>query len=375
VQSNKQLHGWWPGKRECTAERLLINPYNGCSVGCFYCYTKALWGYFQTFVRRRIITVWKKFDHVISKQLNEIRVASCGYLSPVTDPFQTLNSKYQLTEKIIKQFVSRNIPIEFITKNVISEEALRLIKLQKHSFGQVSILTLREKLRKHLSPGGASTEELLKNFQRLKQYGRYAVCRIDPIIPFVTDRPKELENLIKASVEEGADHIVASCLDIPKSIYNEVIHYLSRISPQSAYDYRKLYNESMGNSFHADIKYRKGIFTMVREICDRIGVTFALCMEFELIDGVPVGLNREFMSSTNCEGMDIPIYVRVNGVFQPACDCSGACLTCKEAKCGIEELAMGNPSNKKKDWKLQDYKRWSHLFLPSMKIEKLLGIN
>jgi hypothetical protein len=183
-----------------------------------------------------------------------------------------------------------------------------------------------------------------------------------------------LEELIRASVEAGADHIVASCLDIPKSIYNEVIHRLSKISERSAYDYKKLYNESIGNSFHADIKYRKRLFSKVREICDKLGVTFALCMEFELLDGVPVGLNKEFMSSINCEGMNIPIYVKVNGKFQPACDCNGACLTCREAKCGVEELAMGKPLNKKKDWKLQDYKRWSHLFLPSMKLGKLLGI-
>ena len=152
IPTKKQLHGWWPGKRECTSERMLINPYNGCGIECFYCYSLAFPGHFQIFREKGLIIAAKDFDKVISEQLDSLNVASCGYLSPVTDPFQPLNEKYHLSEKIIQVFVERNIPIEFITKAKIPKEAIELIKLQKHSFGQVSILTLNENLRKILVP-------------------------------------------------------------------------------------------------------------------------------------------------------------------------------------------------------------------------------
>jgi len=102
IFTKKELHGWWPGKRECTSERMLINPYNGCGIGCFFCYTLAFPGYFQIFREKGIITVAKDFDRVVAKQLDSIDIASCGYLSPVTDPFQPLNEKYHLSEKIIR---------------------------------------------------------------------------------------------------------------------------------------------------------------------------------------------------------------------------------------------------------------------------------
>jgi len=85
ISTKKELHGWWPGKRECTSERMLINPYNGCGIGCFFCYSLAFPGYFQIFREKGVITVAKDFDKSIAKQLDSINVASCGYLSPVTD--------------------------------------------------------------------------------------------------------------------------------------------------------------------------------------------------------------------------------------------------------------------------------------------------
>ncbi|HAW60686.1 MAG TPA: hypothetical protein DCW86_04375, partial [Actinobacteria bacterium] len=216
--SQKKLHGWWPGKRECTAERLLINPYNGCTHGCSFCYAHAFWGYFQLFRERGVVTVFKNFDEAIARQLDSLSVVSCGYLSPVTDPFQLINERYRLSEKIIEVFVDRNIPIEFVTKGVVGDEAIDLIKRQPHSFGQVSILTADEDLRKKLVPGGASTDELFGNLRRLSGAGVRSVCRIDPVIPLLTDDEENLRRMILKAASCGVKHIIASCLDIPRKI-------------------------------------------------------------------------------------------------------------------------------------------------------------
>ena len=64
------------------------------------------------------------------------------------------------------------------------------------------------------------------------------------------------------------------------------------------------------------------------------------------------------MSSANCEGVDVPVYVRKDEVFAPAACCKGTCLTCAEALCGVEDLAMGR-EDAKRDFDLRDYRRWS----------------
>ncbi len=362
--TTKQLHGWWPGKRECTGERLLINPYNGCSVGCFFCYTRGFPGNFRLWHDRGLITVSKDFPLKIARQLDSIRVASCGYLSPVTDPFQELEKHYRYSEKIVEIFVRRNIPIEVVTKCWIPDRVIHLLSLQPDSFAQVSILTLEEGKRKLLSPGGADTTSLLKNMERLKEADIYTVARIDPVIPFVTDHREELLSLIRELKKRGASHVVTSVLDIPLNIQDFFWKNIRRFWGKGVEKKMKeLYQEKLGPYLHADIGYRREIFSWLKETVTREGMSFALCMEFEVKGEKVEGLNHTYMTTLNCEGKDIPIYIRKNNHFEPASSCPGNCLNCKIPLCGIEDLAMGREGSKK-DWKLKDYRRWSKILYP-----------
>ncbi len=365
VESNKELHGWWNGiepygNRECTAEKLLINPYNGCSHNCLFCYSHALGGYFSIFRERGVLAVFNDFDKKIARQLDGLNVASCGYLSPVTDPFQRINAKYELSEKIIRAFVDRNIPVQFTTKGRISERALKTIKKQEHSFGEVSILTMAEDKRERLMAGGAATDELVRNIERLSDAGIFAVCRIDPIIPYVTDDEEGLDALVQKVADAGAGHIIASCMDIPRALKYELYDKLEVRFKIPRRKMEQLYTEMLSGRFHAKIEYRKKLFRTMRTICDRNKVTLGLCMEFESLGGKKVrGLNSEFMSSNNCEGIDIPIYVREGERFEPVEGCNGNCLNCyfldKKPVCGIPDLKKAGA------WKLRDYRRWSNL--------------
>lgn len=361
VSTNKELHGWWPGKRECTSERMLINPYAGCSINCQFCYARSFPGWFQLFRKHGIVVVAEDFDIRVGEQLDSIDVASCGYLSPVTDPFQPLNKIYRFSEKIIAKFVERNIPIEFITKARVPEVVLEMMTENRHNFGQISILTPDDELRKILVPQGADTWELFQNLNRMSKKGIFAVVRIDPIFPFISDDKVHLRELIMRARDCGVKHIVASVLDIPVATKNEVLNWIRDNFGDDIYkNYLKLYTERIGNYFHARLDYRMRIFEYLREIADKNKMSFALCMEYKLEKGKVEGLNRYFMSSTNCEGIDIPIYIRKGRKFYPAADCKGNCLNCTDPICGIDDLAMGKPESKK-DWKLRDYRRWSTL--------------
>ncbi len=308
-----------------------------------------------------MVTVSRDFPSQVARQLDMLRVASCGYLSPVSDPFQKIEERYGYSGKIVEVFVERNIPINVTTKCVIPEKVIKYLSLQPHSFAQVSILTLKENLRKILSPSGAPTRELLGNFARLRKSGVFSVARIDPVIPYINDNLKGIEELVDRVVEMGANHIVASVLDIPVRIKHYVWEKIKvNFGGEILLKLMALYKERIGPYLHADISYRREIFSALREIVSSRGVTFALCMEFAWVGERLRGLNREFMTSSNCDGMDVPVYVRRNFKFSPAYSCKGNCLNCEKALCGVEELAMGKPGSRK-DWRFSDYCRWSKM--------------
>ncbi len=380
VDSNKQLHGWWNGiepygNRECTAERLLINPYNGCSHNCLFCYSHALGGYFTVFRERGVLTVFRDFDKRVAKQLDTLSVASCGYLSPVSDPFQPINERYELTEKILKVFVDRNIPVQVTTKGRISEKALGLLKKQEHAFGEVSLLTPDEEKRQHLMDGGASTDELVRNIERLANTDTFAVCRIDPVIPYVTDNQTDLDELVQSAVDAGARHIITSCLDIPLMMKYDLYNELETRVGVAKKKFADLYTERMGGRLHAKLGYRRKLFRMLRALCDRNRVTMSLCMEFASVQGKRVrGLNPEFMSSHNCEGIDVPLYVRhdKDKRFEPIANCHGNCLQCHfendKPACGLPDLKQAGA------WTLRDYRRWSAVIAAGSTEQRRLGV-
>ena len=359
VESKKELHGWYGNDRECTSERMLLNPYNGCTNDCVYCYARSYAGHFKDYRDRGVVTVFKDFDRTVASQLDSLQVASCGYLSPVTDPFQELEKVYHLSEGLVKVFADRGLPIEFITKSRVPAEVLRIMSEQAHSFGQVSITTVDEEKRRTLMSGGASTSELWQQVRAIRETGMHTVVRIDPVIPYVTDSRRELKGLLQRARDTGARHIVTSVMDIPAGMKSRILEGLSPFGSGCVSDLANLYHEKIRGSVNADVSYRRGLFERLRNDCDTMGMTFALCMEFEMTDSGPRGLNSEFMSSLNCEGIDIPVYVREGSIFRPATDCSGNCLSCKEADCGIEDLALAARPGIRKSFKLSDYRRWS----------------
>ena len=358
----KGLHGWPSGRRECTAERMLANPYNGCTHDCLACYAAALPG--SAFARFRAcgsITAWREFPQTVARELDALNFAAPLYLSPVADPLQPAEKELRLTEATMRAALSRGVPVDLVTKAVPDDRMLGVLAGHRHNLLQFSLPTADEDLRRRLMKGGAGVEQILAAIRQAAGMGIYTVLRLDPIYPFLTDSAENIRSTVDKAAAAGVRHIVTSVLDIPLRTREVIWQRLAEgWGAGMAESWRDLYTIRIGSYLHAHQDYRDEIFQQVRERASAAVLSFALCMEFRLdAEEHPMGMNREFATTANCEGLNIPIYRRSGEHFIPASDCNGACLTCNEAKCGIAELAMGRHGVPEKGVQLSDWRRWS----------------
>lgn len=350
------IHGWhFPlssGRRECSSERILINPYSGCSVECPECYARAYGGSFSLWNKAGIITVHRGTAEKLERELSRLRWAACGYLSPVTDPFQELESVYSISEACINTFLDLDLPVEIVTKRGEAVPERVLERMAEHPYGdcfcQYTLLSLDKSVQRFFSPGGSSPQSQLDAMRRSSEMGLFTVLRVDPILPGICDGASAIEELVEAAKENGCRHVIASFCDLNVRTKKQVLDSIGQYDRGARSFWEALYDERQGSGIHARLGYRLEKAEMVRGICCRKGLTFALCMEFALEAGKYTGLNSRFMTSSSCEGKLVPMYSRrsLSEKFRPVKECAGACLNCAKIQnkppCGKAELAKCN---------------------------------
>ncbi|MEM3713012.1 MAG: radical SAM protein, partial [Thermoproteota archaeon] len=95
-----------------------INPYIGCQHGCRYCYAAGI-----TFKLRGRMEEWGEFLDIktnavilLSKEAKKKKVGRV-YLSSLTDPYQPIEEKYELTRRIVEILVQNDFPVTIQTKS------------------------------------------------------------------------------------------------------------------------------------------------------------------------------------------------------------------------------------------------------------------
>ena len=88
-----------------------LNPYSGCSFGCTYCYT----AFFSPDKEKRDnwgdwIVVKENAVELMSKRRNGGLDGKRIYMSSVTDPYQPIERKLELTRELLKIMAERHRP-------------------------------------------------------------------------------------------------------------------------------------------------------------------------------------------------------------------------------------------------------------------------
>jgi len=184
-----------------------LNPYTGCLFGCAYCYASFMkrfcgindrWG---SFVQIKV-----NFADCLAKQLRKTRPGKV-MLSSVTDPYQPVEKKHQLTRASLELLAESEMSVSILTKSdLVLRDLLVLKQLPRVEVG-LTITTVDHEAAHFLEPGAPAPERRFTALAKLAEAGIYTWIFIAPVVPGIGDTEDNLDSILKKAAQSGVREV------------------------------------------------------------------------------------------------------------------------------------------------------------------------
>jgi DNA repair photolyase len=227
-----------------------INPYRGCEFACKYCYAR----YTHEFMElrdgvdfERKIFIKQHAAALLRSELKKVKQGEQIAIGTATDPYQPAERRFEITRAILEELALHSgLEIGIVTKsNMVTRDAEVLRRVGEHNriFVNVTVTTVDVELARKLEPRAPRPDLRLEAVRQLNLAGVDAGVICAPVLPEITDRPRDLEALVKAASEAGAKYVYANPLFLKPCSAAIFFPFLEENFPDLVELYRKRYDE------------------------------------------------------------------------------------------------------------------------------------
>jgi DNA repair photolyase len=238
VVSNRNLPFTWA-----------INPYRGCEFACKYCYAR----YTHEFMEmsdedfEHKIFVKQHAADLLRQELRKVKQGEEIAIGTATDPYQPAERRYEITRAILEEFARhRGFDIGIVTKsNLVVRDAELLREITRHNrlFVNITITTVNSELARILEPRAPRPDLRLDAVRQLNLAGVPAGVICAPVLPGITDDPRDLESLVAAAAQAGAKYLFANALFLKPCSASVFLPFLEKEFPHLVKSYRERYEQ------------------------------------------------------------------------------------------------------------------------------------
>lgn len=227
-----------------------INPYRGCEFACKYCYAR----YTHEFMElrdgvdfERKIFVKQQAAALLQSELKKVKRGEEIAIGTATDPYQPAERRFEITRAVLEELARHSgLEIGIVTKsNLVTRDAEILRRVGEHNriFVNVTVTTVDTELARKLEPRAPRPDLRLEAVRQLNLAGVDAGVICAPVLPEITDRPRDLEALVKAASEVGAKYIFANPLFLKPCSAAVFMPFLEQNFPALVELYRTRYSD------------------------------------------------------------------------------------------------------------------------------------
>ena len=203
--------------------RWSVNPYRGCFHACSYCFARPTHEYLSlgagSDFERKIIV--KKYAAVLLREAFDKKKwkGELVMFSGITDCYQPLEAKLEITRACLEVCVEYKNPAAFITKSpIIERDVDRLVELARvaRCHVTVSIPFWDPDTAKAMEPFVTTPQRRMKIVEKLARAGVPVGVSVSPIVPGLND--EDIGDVLKAARDAGASHTFYVLLRLPGAV-------------------------------------------------------------------------------------------------------------------------------------------------------------
>lgn len=218
--------------------RYSINAYRGCEHGCAYCYarpTHEFLGHSAGLDFESKIYVKDQAPELLREALmKKSWLPETIMMSGVTDCYQPLERKYELTRRLLRVLADFKNPVGLITKNHLITrdiDILQELASQQLVVAFLSVTTLDSDLARKLEPRTSSPQMRLQAIETLAKAGVPVGVNVAPVIPGLTDH--EMPMILERAKNAGASMAGFVPLRLPYSVSEIFSEWLLTHRPET----------------------------------------------------------------------------------------------------------------------------------------------
>jgi len=197
--------------------RWTLNPYRGCEFGCTYCYAPYTHRYLgQTDAASFASRIYVKFQapQVLAETLKPGMLKGRPLaMGTATDPYQPAEKRFRMTRRLLEVLARcPDLELSVTTKSPLIARDIDLLRRIARSGPltvHVSLTTLNPGVARILEPHAPTPRRRLETIGVLRSAGIEVGLFVMPILPGITDAPRELRALLHAAKESGASFAAA----------------------------------------------------------------------------------------------------------------------------------------------------------------------